>query len=147
MACNTCFTSCLIHPCYDNLWIGKATANNNYLVKVTNIGSGRVVSEQVTATSAGLVKLTGGTWNDFFNSGSQFEFKLFQMDFSQVPNVTSNIPVDFYAITGFTGAYYSITLTFSSTVYDCALVSFEMLYDSDGSPIEIDNQYLFDENA
>jgi len=90
MACNTCFTSCLIHPCYDNIWIGKATANNNYLVKVTNIGSGRVIAEQVTATSAGLVKLSGGTWNDFFNSGSQFEFKLYQMDFSQSPNVKAS---------------------------------------------------------
>lgn len=143
MACNTCFTSCPIHPCYDNLYICKATANAKYLVKITS-PSGRVVSEEVTANSSGYVILTGGTWNDFLNGAGEYKFQLFQVDYSVSPSVTSGIPVDFYAITGFGGAYYSVTLTVSSTLYDCALVEFDMIYDSDGTPVEIDNQYLFD---
>lgn len=143
MSCNTCFTSCPIHPCYDTLWIGKATRLNQYRLVITNIGSGRQVAQTVTADTNGYVKISGGTWADFFNSGSQFEFKLYLVDYST--NVTSNIPVDFYPINGFAGAYYNITIEVSNTIYDCALVSFEMLYDSDNVPVEIDNQYLFNE--
>ena len=143
MACNTCFTSCDISPCYSDIWIGKATPLNTYLVVISN-SIGRRVTEHVTANAQGLVKITGGTFSEFFQSSQEFKFQLFQEDFSQVPAVTSNIPVDFYAITGFTGAYYDIEPEFSSTVYDCALVGFEMIYDGDGAPVELDNQYLLD---
>lgn len=141
--CDNCFTSCVISPCYGNIWIGKATPLNTYLVVITN-SIGRRVTEHVTANSEGLVKISGGTFSEFFQSGQEFKFQLFQEDFSQVPAVTSNIAVDFYAITNFAGAYYDIEPEYSSTVYDCALVNFEMIYDGDGDPVELDNQYLLD---
>jgi len=50
-------------------------------------------------------------------------------------------------ITGFAGEYYNLTPTWSATKYDCILVDFEMLYDSNGVPIELDNQYLINEDA
>lgn len=147
MSCNNCTTTCPIHPCYETIYVAKATANNVYLVEITNIGSGRVVSEQVTATSAGYVKLTGGTWNDFLNGVGQFRIKLFIVDYSVSPHVSTNIDVDFYAFTGFTGQYYNLAPTFSSTQYDCLLFETEMLYDSSGVAVEIDNQYLINEDA
>jgi hypothetical protein len=147
MSCNNCTTTCQIHPCYETIWVAKATANEVYLVEITNIGSGRIVKEQVTANAAGYVKLQGGTWNDFFNSGSEFQIKLYVVDYSVVPHVATNIDVDFYVFTGFTGQYYNLSPTFSTTLYDCILFSTEMLYDGEGAPIEIDNQYLTNEDA
>ena len=140
--CDNCFKSCVISPCYGNIWIGKAEPLNTYLVVISN--GNRRVTEHVTANAQGLVKITGGTFSEFLQSNQEFKFQLFQEDFSQVPAVTSNIPVDFYAITNFSGAYYDIDLEFSSVQYNCALVSFEMIYDGDGDPVELDNQYLFD---
>ena len=147
MACNTCTTVCPIHPCYTALWIAKATANNVYRVELTNLGSGRIQSEVVTATSEGIIKLTGGTWSDFLNTESQVQIKIYLVNYSVSPSAKTNIDVDFYVITGFAGEYYNLTPTWSATKYDCILVDFEMLYDSNGVPIELDNQYLINEDA
>jgi hypothetical protein len=144
MACNTCTTACDIYPCYENLWLFKATANASYLVVLTNMGTGRKESEQVTADSEGFVILTGGTWNNFFHTNSQVRFEIFEM----VGSTYTNIPVDFQVITGFSGgSYASQQATISTNLYDCIYVSFGLLTGEDGDAITIDNQYLFNTNA
>ena len=143
MACNTCITACPVFPCYDNLWLFKATADTTYLVKITNMGSGRVVSESVESDAEGFVILTGNTWADFFNTGAQVKFEIYEM----VGSTYTNIPVDFRVITGFSGgSYASQQATISTTYYDCVYVSFEMLHDTD-STVTVDNQYLYNTNA
>ena len=129
------------------LKIAKASVLTTYRVVITNIGSGRRVQESVTSDGSGYVILTGGTWADFLNGGGEYKVQLFQTDFSVSPNITSNIPVDFNVITGFSGAYYDIDIELSSTQYDCILFETDMLYDSAGAPVELDNQYLINENA
>ena len=125
--------------CYDNLWLFKATANTSYLVKMTNMGSYRSVTEEVTSDTEGFVILTGGTWSDFFNTGSQVKIELFEMTGSTY----TNIPVDFYVITGFSGgSYASQQATISDTEYDCVYVTFDIITD-----LTPDNQYLFNVNA
>lgn len=143
MACNNCTSVCSVQFCYNTLWLFKATANTSYLVKFTNIGSGRSNSEQVTSDSEGFVKLTGGTWNEFFNTDSEVKFQLFEMTGSTY----TNIPVDFKVITGFSGgSYASQQATVSTTDYDCVYINFTHLFDEDGV-IELDNQYFFNTNA
>ena len=145
MSCNICVNACPIHPCYDNLWIGRINPHESYTVKITDLGSKRQVAEVVSSNASGLIKLTDGTWNDFLNSGSEFKLEVFMNDFSVSPSTTSNIPMDFYAITGFDGAYYNIEPEFAANAVDCILFSTEMLYNSSGVPITLDNQYLINE--
>lgn len=147
MSCNTCTTVCTIHPCYDDLWIAKASVLTKYRVEITHIPSGRRVNEEVTSDGDGYVILTGGTWADFLNGAGQYRIKLYESDFSVSPSVTNNVPADFNVITGFGGAYYDLSITLSSTQYDCILFDTEMIYDSVGSPVELDDQYLINEDA
>jgi len=144
MACNNCTTACNIYPCYESLWLFKAEADTSYLVVMTNTGSGRKESEQITSDSEGFVILEGGTWNDFFHTNSQVKFELFEM----VGSTYTNIPVDFKVITGFSGGSYAEQdATVSTTDYDCVYVSFGLLTGEDGDTVTIDNQYLFNTNA
>lgn len=142
MACNTCITVCEVHPCYEDLWLFKATANTSYLVKMTI--RGRVETEEVTSDSEGFVILSGGTWNNFFHTSSLAKFELFEMTGSTY----TNIPVDFKVITGFSGgSYASQGATVSTNEYDCVYVPFRLMYGEDGDTAVIDNQYLFNVNA
>lgn len=147
MSCNNCTTVCPIHPCYEDLWIAKLTPLNQYTVKIKHIGSEREVSEAVTADANGLIKLSDGTHNDFLNGSGQYQITVYLRNYSVSPSITTNIPVDFYVLTGFTGAYYNLSPAFSSTQYDCILFETEMLYDGDGNPITLDDQYLINEDA
>ena len=120
--------------CYGDFWLMKATANTTYLLKMTNMGSGRVETETVTSNSEGFVVLTTD-WSNYFNTVSQVKFQLFEMSGS-----TFNIPVSFSVITGFSGgSYASQDATVSSNLYDCIYTSFEFG--------EVDKQYLFNVNA
>lgn len=147
MSCNVCTTVCPVHPCYEDLWIAKLTANNQYTLRIKNLGSGREIVEAVTADSNGLVKISDGTWNDFLNGAGDYQVSFYLKDYSQSPSVTTNIKEDFYVFTGFTGQYYNLSPAFSATQYDCILFSTDMIYDSGGLPITLDNQYLTNEDA
>ena len=50
--------------CYGDFWLMKATANTTYLLKMTNMGSGRVETETVTSNSEGFVVLTTD-WSNY----------------------------------------------------------------------------------
>ena len=56
----------------------KATANTTYLLKMTNMSSGRVETETVTSNSEGFVVLTTD-WSNYFNTVSQVKFQLFDI--------------------------------------------------------------------
>lgn len=139
MACNTSITSCPIYPCYENIYIGLAAADTDYTLRIKS-SWGKVVTEDITTDSEGFVVITGGVWDDLFNSGGQFSFEVLEQD--------TNIPVDFRVITGFSGgSYASQQATISTNYYDKILVDFNMLKGSTGMSVIITNQYLFNDNA
>ena len=60
MSCATCKQVCSIYSCYSNLWIGKTTVLAGVVsVQIKNVGTGRVVTEDVTTSIDGLVKISG----------------------------------------------------------------------------------------
>lgn len=139
MACNTSITSCPIFPCYENIYIGLAVADTDYTIRIKS-SWGKVVTEDITSDSEGFVVLSGGVWDDLFNSGGEFGFEILEQD--------TNIPVDFRVITGFSGgSYANQQSTISTNYYDKILVEFNMLKGSTGMSVIITNQYLFNDNA
>lgn len=139
MSCNTSITSCPIFPCYENIYIGMAEADTEYTVRIKS-SWGKVVTEDVTSDAEGFVVISGGVWDDLFNSGGQFSFEVLELD--------TNIPVDFQVITGFSGgSYASQDATVSTDYYDKILVEFSMAKGSTGMSVLITNQYLFNDNA
>lgn len=145
MSCNTCITVCPVYLCYETIYIAKAAPGTPYMVEITNTGSGRKITQEVIADSEGFLLLEDGTWNDFFNSGSEFKIKIYHINNQAVPAQTSNIPTDFNVITGFEDNYGN-DMTVSETQYDCINVEFEMMY-NDGVPESFDVQYLINEDA
>lgn len=116
-----------------------AEADTEYTVRIKS-SWGKVVTEDVTSDAEGFVVISGGVWDDLFNSGGQFSFEVLELD--------TNIPVDFQVITGFSGgSYASQDATVSTDYYDKILVEFSMAKGSTGMSVLITNQYLFNDNA
>lgn len=144
MSCNTCTTVCNINPCYSDLWVCKATADTDYQIEITNLGSERTISEQVTSDEDGYILLEDGTWSNFFNSGSQFQIKIYAINSIANPVKITNSPIDFNVILTADG---ESPLTVSENLYDCILFQTDLVYSSEDSPADSERQYLMNADA
>lgn len=153
MACNTCITVCPIAPCYSYIWVGNVGLSSGpqpeHTVEIENIATGKKVRQTVTPDPAGYVVLdaTSTDWTNFFNSNSEFRFKIYLKD-KRVGHSWNNVPVDFTVITDFdVTANYFAPISHSTNEYDCVIVSFTMTYDNDNAAMEILDQYLLNADA
>ena len=83
----------------------KATANTTYLLKMTNMGSGRVETETVTSNSEGFVVLTTD-WSNYFNTVSQVKFQLFEMSGSKSGRINMFSISEGCSLSGLTKSQY-----------------------------------------
>jgi hypothetical protein len=131
MSCATCKQVCSIYSCYSNLWIGKTTVLAGVVsVTIKNVGTGRVVTEDVTTSIDGLVKISGGTWNKMLFTEAQIEIKIMQDG-----DVVTVFP---YLDPNASPA------TFSTTAQDCLVFNTSPVYGSDGDMYAYANQYLIE---
>lgn len=127
MYCDNCHASCEIVSCYSNLYIGKIADTNTIVsVRIENLATGRVVTQDVTTDGSGVVLLTSGLFRNFLTSAATFKVRVFLAGVNQ-------------DITMYTDAG---TFDTSGNVYNCITFGTSVLYDSSGDMYSVSTQYL-----
>lgn len=127
MYCDSCHSSCDIVACYSNLYIGKISDTNTIVsVRIENLATGRVVTQDVTTDGSGVVLLPSGLFRNFLNSNATFKIRVFLGGVAQ--------DITMYTDSG--------TFDTSGNTYNCITFGTTVLRDSDGDMYVVSTQYL-----